>query len=110
MTAVRYDLAMHHAHAGKQYGCQDTTYEGITWMEENETKPTAAELEAVWTTIQADEEAQMVAANRRIAYPTIDELVVALWEKIVEVDGTTSTDIAEIQTRRTQVKTDFPNS
>ena len=89
--------------AGKQYGCAGPAY-GITWMETDEPKPTAASLEAIWNTIKADYNNDIIDMNRRIEYPTVEELVVALWEKLVEVDGLTSSDIAAIETRRTQVK------
>lgn len=107
---IRYDEAMHHAHAGKQYGCAGPAYEDITWMETDEPKPTAASLEAIWNTIKADYNNDIIDMNRRMEYPTVEELVVALWEKLVEVDGLTSTDIAAIETRRTQVKEDHPKS
>lgn len=105
---VRYDEAMHHAHAGKQYGCRGPNYDDIDWYEENEAKPTAESLETVWNEIRADIEGRELDRDRMIAYPSTQELLIALWEKLVEVDGLTSDDIADIQARRTQVKADHP--
>ena len=105
---VRYDEAMHHAHAGKNYGCTGPNYEDIQWFEEDEAKPTAASLETVWEEIRGDIETRELNLSRSMAYPTTQELLVALWEKLVEVDGLTSDDIADIQARRTQVKADHP--
>jgi hypothetical protein len=104
---IRYDLAMHDLYAGRQYGCQDETYEGIIWLEE-EAKPTREELEAHWATIEDREVNRQINHNRKFSYPTTEELIVALWEKLVEVDGVTSDAIAEIQTRRLAVKQQFP--
>ena len=107
---VRYDECMHHAHAGKQYGCAGPNYDDITWLEENEAKPTQAELDAVWAEIGTDIENRDIDRQRFIEYPATQELLIALWEKLVEVDGLTSDDIADIQARRTQVKADNPKS
>jgi len=105
---VRFDLAMHSLCAGKLYGCADTTYEGITWNEPTEPKPSREALEAEWANIASQMQAQERNMNRRFAYPTIDELVVALWEKLVETDGLTSDAIATLQAKRQQVKNDIP--
>lgn len=109
-NTVRYDEAIHHGYAGKQYGVMGSNYEDINWFEPDEPKPTRAELEAIWATIQSEVEARDVKINRRFNYPSIDDLVVALWEKLVETDGLSSTDIDAIQALRQQVKTNFPNS
>ena len=105
---VRYDEAMHHAYAGKQYGCMGSTYEGITWLEEDEPKPTAKQLEAIWDEIKADYKAAQVGFARKMAYPSIEELTVAMWEKMVETDGLSSDAITAIQAKRAQVKSDNP--
>jgi len=107
---IRYDEAMHHAYAGKRYGCVGPSYEDITWMETDEPKPTAASLEAVWNSIKTDYANNIVDDQRRLEYPSTDELVVALWEKLVETDGLSTTDIDAIQARRVQVKADHPKS
>lgn len=106
MSTVRYDLAMHSLCAGKLYGCTDTTYEGITWNDEG-TMPTREALETEWTRIEAESLTNERNMNRLVRYPSTDELVVALWEKLVETDGLTSDDIAAIQTRRQAVKSEI---
>lgn len=103
MSTVRYDLAMHSLCTGKLYGCIDTTYEGITWNDEG-TIPTREALETEWTRIEAEMTATERNMSRAFRYPSTDELIVALWEKLVETDGLTSDDIAAIQTRRQAVK------
>lgn len=105
---VRYDEAMHHAYAGKQYGCMGTTYEDITWLETDEPKPTKEQLEAIWDEIKDDYKARQVGFARKMAYPSIEELTVAMWEKMVETDGLSSDAITAIQAKRAQVKSDNP--
>lgn len=104
---IRYDQAMHHAYAGRQYGCTGSTYEGIEWLEDSP-KPTREELETIWNDIKADYKAQAIGFERKMNYPPTEELIVAMWEKMVEVDGLTSDDIAAIQEKRMQVKADIP--
>ena len=104
---IRYDQAMHHAYAGKQYGCMGPAYEDITWLEDDP-MPTREELEAIWNDIKADYNAEVIGFARKMNYPSTEELIVAMWEKMVEVDGITSDDIAAIQAKRMQVKADNP--
>lgn len=105
---IKYDQAMHHGYAGKMYGCVDETYEGINWFEEDEPKPTREELEAIWETIKDVETNRALDDERKMAYPTTEELVVALWEKLVETDGLTSQAISDLQQLRLSVKQQFP--
>lgn len=105
---VRYDLCMHHAYIGKLYSCAGQEYEGITWAEPELPKPTREELQVIWETIKDNEQAKERNANRFMAYPKIDELVVALWEKLVEQDGLSSAMINDIQQRRAEVKALYP--
>ena len=104
---IRYDEAMHRLHAGKQYGCADASYEGITWMEVDEPMPSKEELEAEWENIKAEILARDLDNVRTMAYPDIKELVVALWEKLVEKEGLTSPAIKAIQKERKLVKKNF---
>lgn len=105
---VRYDECMHHAHAGKQYGCSGPNYEDITWNEPDEAKPSKEELDVVWETVQPILVARERNNNRFINYPSQSDLIVALWEKLVETDGLSSTDIDALQAKRVQVKADYP--
>jgi hypothetical protein len=47
-------------------------------------------------------------AVRATEYPSVDELIIALWEKLVEQDGLTSEKISAIQDRRTAIKEKYP--
>ena len=47
-------------------------------------QPSVAEIETAHTEWQAEYNSQAYARNRQSEYPAIDELVVALWEGVVE--------------------------
>lgn len=59
----------------------------------------AAEIEA------RGEPFRVVASQRAAAYPSLDALVVALWEKLVEGRGAAADDL---QVRRAAIKAAFP--
>ena len=54
------------------------------WMSPDIAQPTQAELDAEVVRLQAEYDSQAYARNRQAEYPSIDELVVALWEGVVE--------------------------
>jgi hypothetical protein len=47
-------------------------------------QPTVAEIESADAEWQAEYDSQAYARDRQAEYPTIDELVVAMWEGVVE--------------------------
>ena len=47
-------------------------------------QPTEAEIEAAHNEWQTEHDSQEYARNRQAEYPSINELVVALWEGVVE--------------------------
>ena len=55
--------------------------------------------------LQAERDAQAYARNRQAEYPSIDELVVALWESVVEER---MTSVTALEGLRQAVKTKYP--
>jgi len=55
--------------------------------------------------LQAEHDAQAYARNRKAEYPSIDELVVALWEAVIEERMASS---IELQGKRTAIKEKHP--
>ena len=55
--------------------------------------------------LQAEYDAQAYARNRQAEYPSMDELVVALWEAVIEERMASSIDL---QGKRTAVKVKYP--
>ena len=70
-------------------------------------QPTQEELEVAWVEIQTARDAQEYARKRAAEYPSIDELIVALWENVVE-ERTAS--VISLETKRQAVKTKYPKA
>ena len=71
-------------------------YSGLEWADGNsEAKPTESEIQAEITRLQAEYEAQAYARKREAEYPTIQELVVALYD---------TDDKSAIEAKRAAVK------
>ena len=59
---------------GTQWVANGSTYDGITWLEINETsKPTEAEIDAEVIRLQTEYDAQEYARNRATAFPSWQE-------------------------------------
>jgi hypothetical protein len=52
-----------------RWSCQDDTLETLDWMDEKQTKPTQAEIDAEIPQLQAEYDAQEYARNRKAEYP-----------------------------------------
>ena len=68
-------------------------------------QPTETEIQAKITELQAQYDAKAYARARRQKFPNEHDLLVALWEKVME-DRSESADA--LQVIRTQVKSDNP--
>ena len=68
-------------------------------------QPTEAEIETAHAEWQAEYDAQEYARNRKNEYPTTDDLVVALWEAVIEERMAGSIDL---QAKRTAIKEKYP--
>jgi len=71
----------------------------ITWHDKTQTQPTEAEIQAEIVRLQKIYDSQDYARKRKAEYPTIGELVVALYD---------TQDRAEIDKRRADVKKKYP--
>ena len=47
------DKAINHCRRGAKYNIDGSSYEGLTWMDAVQTKPTLAELEAAWVELSS---------------------------------------------------------
>ena len=68
-------------------------------------QPSEAEIEAAHAEWQAEFDAQEYARDRQAEYPSINELVVALWENVVEERAAS---VIELEGLRQAVKTKYP--
>jgi hypothetical protein len=74
------------------------------WMS-NKPQPTDAEIEAAHAVWQVEHDSQEYARNRLAEYPSIDELVVALWEGVVEERMAA---VTRLEGERQAVKAKYP--
>ena len=78
----------------------------VIWPETNSGEaPTWGDLENKLTELQAEYDAQEYARNRQQNYPNEHDLLIALWEKVVE-GRSESVDALEV--KRQEVKTAHP--
>jgi len=80
------------------FTCSET-YDSINWLDKIQTKPTEQEFNDALTAWQANYDAQEYARKREAEYPSIQELVVALYD---------TDDKADIEAKRAEVKKKYP--
>jgi hypothetical protein len=68
-------------------------------------QPTQAQIEAAHAEWQAEQDATQYQRDRQAEYPSIDELVVALWEGVVEER---MASVTALEGLRQAVKTKYP--
>ena len=68
-------------------------------------QPTEAEIETAHAEWQAEYDSQEYARNRQAEYPSIDELIVALWEGVVEER---MASVTQLEAARQAVKAKYP--
>jgi hypothetical protein len=68
-------------------------------------QPSEAEIETAHTEWQAEHDSQAYSRNRQAEYPSIDELVVAMWEGVVEERMASVTTLEGL---RQSIKTKYP--
>ena len=68
-------------------------------------QPSVADIEAAHAELQTEHDAQEYARNRQAEYPSIDDLIVALWENVVEERASA---VVSLEAKRQAVKTKYP--
>ena len=68
-------------------------------------QPSVAEIESAHAEWKAEYDSQEYARNREAEYTPIDELIVALWENVVEERGSA---VVSLEAKRQAVKTKYP--
>ena len=68
-------------------------------------QPSEAEIETAHAEWQAEYDSQEYARNRQAEYPSINELIVALWENVVEERASA---VVSLEAVRQAVKTKYP--
>jgi hypothetical protein len=73
----------------------------LIWYDEVQTQPTEAEIDAEVIRLQAEYDALDYARKREAEYPSVQDLVVALYD---------TDDKAAIEAKRAEVKAKYPKS
>jgi|TARA_R100001530_G_scaffold43522_1_gene33079 hypothetical protein len=68
-------------------------------------QPTFSELSTAWAEIGATHDSQEYARKRQAEYPSINDLIVALWENVVEERAAS---VIELEAKRQAIKTKYP--
>ena len=68
-------------------------------------QPSEAEIESAHAEWQAEYDAQEYARSRQAEYPSINDLIVALWENVVEERASA---VISLEADRQAVKTKYP--
>jgi len=68
-------------------------------------QPSEAEIETAHAEWKAEYDAQDYARKRQLEYPSINELIVALWENVVEERAAS---VVSIESKRQAIKAKYP--
>lgn len=104
---IRKVIELHYSDKNCSFPETAISYEEFEWHEESP-KPTEEEIETLYDEWIDGLYAYQHIETRKLQYPTTDELIVALWEKLVEEDSLSSDLIDTLQAKRLQVKQDVP--
>jgi hypothetical protein len=77
---IDYTAILNANYAGTQWSLEGETYAGLNWLDSSP-KPTQAELDAQWPTVQYNKQYAQVEQNRRIAYETQSDGIYFAWQR-----------------------------
>ncbi len=85
-----------------KYDCIGNTYEGIAWYDNEAKKPSKEQFDKWWSESKkeyedAQKEKAKISSLRASEYPSINELVIALWELVVEENQEKSVELQKIR-------------
>jgi len=98
----------------KQLGFTNADYllqddgDGVVYIAEwnsDQPQPSVTAIETAEAEWQAEQDATQYQRNRQAEYPSIDELIVALWEGVVEER---MASVTSLEANRQAVKTKYP--
>jgi len=97
---IDYTAILSANYAGKQWSMNGDDYDGLVWLDSTP-KPTQAELDAQWPTVQYNRQVAQVETNRRTQYEAQSDGIYFAWQR---------GDATEIEWREAvaKVKSDNP--
>ena len=94
-------------HTGQWFGFNgEHTYANLV-IHSEDAKPTEQECTDGVASLQAEYDSQEYARKRQLEYPSLNELIVALWENVIEERAAS---VIELEAKRQDVKTKYPKS
>ena len=108
MRPEHIEKVLVHLHSGQWFGWSDhknKVYENLVIYDASKEKPTKEFLESELARQQAEYDAQDYARNRKKEYPSMNDLIVALWENVVEERASA---VISLEADRQAVKTKYP--
>ena len=82
--------------------------DGVTYISDwssSSPQPSNAEIETAHAEWKAEYDAQDYARKRQLEYPSINELIVALWENVVEERAAS---VVSLESKRQAIKAKYP--
>ena len=77
---IDYTLILITNYAGKEWTLSGNDYEGLVWLSAG-TKPTQAELDAQWPTVDYNNQVAQVEATRRTQYEAQSDGIYFEWQR-----------------------------
>jgi hypothetical protein len=77
---IDYTAILTANYASAQWTFDGDTYEGLTWLD-NTPKPTQAELDTQWPTVDYDQQYAQVETNRRTQYEAQSDGIYFAWQR-----------------------------
>jgi hypothetical protein len=94
--------ALHSLRPGAEWALRG---DELIWLDSKQAQPTQSEIDAEVARLQSEYDAIQYQRDRQAEYPSMDEIVVALWEAVIEERMASSIDL---QSKRTAVKDKYP--
>lgn len=92
-------------YGGKYRYSVGETYDSLVWEDEKIPAPTLEQLKEDSEDYKKHRAKTIYKSQRRNDYPSHEELIISLWEKVIENN---STGADELQIQRQKVKENFP--
>jgi len=108
MKPTHIEDVLIHLHSGQWFGWSDArnkVYENLVIHHADKEKPTKEWLETELASQQAVWDASEYTRKRESEYPSLDELIVALWEGVVEERMAA---VTKLEAKRQAVKLKYP--
>lgn len=77
---IDYTLILNANYPGTQWAMDGDTYDGLTWLDSTP-KPSQAELDALWPTVNYNNQVAIIEATRRTQYEAQSDGVFFAWQR-----------------------------